>query len=129
MPVCRCSLVKRLRGCPSLLGDGCTFANFQQPRLNELRSQQWQLCMTIGLALQPPHEAAVKIWRVRFGEQFVERLSSDKVGIHSAGVPPVLKWSNLAASYSFGRRLGQMAGIAPAVRRRAQLPHCDWTVP
>ena len=76
----------RLRVCSGLFGDWGTFADFEQPRLNELRSEQWQLCMTIGLALQPPHEAAVKIGRVRLGEQFVERLSSDKVGIHSAGV-------------------------------------------
>src|SRR5690349_11065057 len=67
-----------------LLGQRRSFADFEQSGLHELRGEQRQLCVAVWFALEPADEPAVQVRRIRFGEQLVEGVTANEVGIHSA---------------------------------------------
>ena len=78
-----------MRGCErrplseALLLEWRPLTDFEQARLHELGSEQRELGVPIGLAVEPPNEPAVQIRRIGFCQQLVNGLTTSEVGVHN----------------------------------------------
>ena len=85
----RCALKAMASVRLRFFGQWRSLPDFEQACLHEFRGEQRQLRVTVRFAFQAPHLAAVQVWRIGFGKQFVKRLASNEVGIHSGFSPPL----------------------------------------